>query len=87
MSNAIKRFFENGEFDCDDMANHSSAYTDNDLKPGLRPAFRAHLNKCEPCQAFVGTLSSTIGDLGKLPGISVPSALKQSLIAGIRPEN
>ena len=69
MSNAIKRFFENGEFDCDDMVNHSSAYTDNDLKPDLRPAFQAHLSKCEPCQAFVGTLSSTIGDLGKLPGI------------------
>jgi len=38
-------------------------------------------------QAFVGTLSSTIGDLGKLPGISAPSALKQSLIAWIRREN
>ena len=87
MSNAIKRFFENGEFDCDDMVNHSSAYTDNDLKPDLRPAFQAHLSKCEPCQAFVGILSSTIGDLGKLPGISAPSALKQSLIARIRREN
>ena len=80
MSNAIKRFFENGEFDCDDVVNRSSAYTDNDLKPGLRPAFQAHLSKRGPYQAFVGTLSSTIGALGKLPGISAPSALKQSLI-------
>ena len=36
MSNAINRFFENGEFDCDDVVNHSSAYIDNDLKPDLR---------------------------------------------------
>ena len=35
----------------------------------------------------MGTLSSTIGDLGKLPGISAPYALKQSLIARIRREN
>jgi len=35
----------------------------------------------------VGTLSSTIGALGKLPGISAPSALKLSLIDRIRQEN
>ena len=87
MFNAIKRFLGNGQFDCDDMVNHSSAYIDNDLKSDLRSAFQAHLSKCGPCQAFVGTLSSTIGDLGKLPGISAPSAQKQSLIAGIRREN
>jgi anti-sigma factor RsiW len=69
------------------MVNHSSAYIDNDLKPDLRSAFQAHLSKCGPCQAFVGTLSSTIGALGKLPGISAPSALKQSLIDRIRQEN
>ena len=87
MFNAIKRFFGNGEFDCDDVVNHSSAYIDNDLKPDLRPAFQAHLSKCGPCQAFVGTLSSTIGALGKLSGISAPSALKLSLIARNRWEN
>ena len=87
MSCAIKRFFENSEFDCDDVVNHSSAYIDNDLKPDLRSAFQVHLSKCGPCQAFVGTLSSTIGDLGKLPDISAPSALKQSLIDRIRREN
>ena len=87
MFNAIKRYFRKGEFDCDDVADHSSAYIDNDLKPDLRSAFQAHLSKCGPCQAFVGTLSSTIGALGKLPGISAPSALKQSLIDRIRQEN
>jgi len=85
--NAIKRFLGNGQFDCDDMVNHSSAYIDNDLKSDLRSAFQAHLSKCGPCQAFVGTLSSTIGALGKLPGISAPSALKLSLIDRIRWEN
>ena len=87
MFNAIKRFFGNGEFDCDDVVNHSSAYIDNDLKPDLRSAFQAHLSKCGPCQAFVGTSSSTIGALGKLPDISAPSALKQSLIDRIRRES
>jgi anti-sigma factor RsiW len=62
--NAIKRYFRKGEFDCDDVADHSSAYIDNDLKPDKRSAFQAHLSKCGPCQAFVGTLSSTIGALG-----------------------
>ena len=87
MFNAIKRFLGNGQFDCDDMVNHSSAYIDNDLKSDLRSAFQAHLSKCGPCQAFVGTLSSTIGALGKLSGISAPSALKLSLIDRIRREN
>ena len=87
MFHAIKRFFGNGAFDCDDVVNHSSAYIDNDLKPDLRSAFQSHLSKCGPGQAFVGTLSSTIGALGKLPGISALSALKQSLIDRIRREN
>ena len=87
MFNAIQRFFGNGQFDCDDMGNHSSAYIGNDLKSDLRSAFQAHLSKCGPCQAFVGTLSSTIGALGKLSGISAPSALKLSLSDRIRWEN
>ena len=87
MFNAIKRFLGNGQFDCDDMVNHSSAYIDNDLKPDLRSVFQPHLSKSGPCQAFVGTLSSTIVALGKLPDISAPSALKQSLIDRIRREN
>ena len=87
MFNAIKRCLGNGQFDWDDMVNHSSAYIDNVLKSDLRAAFQAHLSKCGPCQAFVGTSSSTIGALGKLPDISAPSALKLSLIDRIRWEN
>jgi len=85
--NAIKRYFRKGEFDCDDVADHSSAYIDNDLKPDKRSAFQAHLSKCGPCQAFVGTFSSTIGALGRLPGISAPSALKRSLLERMHREN
>jgi len=84
---AITRFFRKGESDCDDVADHSSAYIENDLKDDLRSAFQAHLSKCEPCQAFVGTLSSTIGALGRLPGINAPSALKQSLLDRIHREH
>ena len=69
MFRVIKRFFRKGEFDCDDVADHSSAYLDNDLKEEKRSAFQAHLSKCGPCQAFVGTLSATIGALSRLPGV------------------
>ena len=87
MFKAIKRFFRKGEFDCEDVVDYSSAYIENDLKPDKRSAFQAHLSKCDPCQVFVGTLSSTIGALGRLPGISAPSALKQSLLERIHREN
>ncbi len=84
---AIKRYFGKGEFDCDDVADHSSAYIDNELKEDKRSAFQAHLSKCGPCQAFVGTLTSTIGTLSRLPGINAPSALKQSLLDRIHRGN
>jgi hypothetical protein len=35
----------------------------------------------------VGTLSSTISALGRLPGINAPSALKQSLLERMHREN
>ena len=84
---AIKRIFRKGEFDCGDVADHSSAYLDNDLKEDKRSAFQAHLSKCGPCQAFVDTLSSTIGALTRLPGVNAPSALKQSLLDRMHQEN
>ena len=72
MFKAIKRYFSKGEFDCEDVADHSSAYIENDLKADKRLAFQAHLSKCGPCQAFVGTLASTIGALGRLCPASTP---------------
>jgi predicted anti-sigma-YlaC factor YlaD len=87
MIRAIKRFFRKGEFDCEDVADNSSAYIENDLKDEKRSVFQAHLSKCGPCQAFVGTLSSTISALGRLPGISAPSNLKQSLMERMRRES
>ncbi len=87
MFKAIKRFFRKGEFDCEDVVEHSSAYIENDLKADKRSAFQTHLSNCGPCRAFVGTLSSTIGALGRLPGISAPTNLKQSLMERMRREN
>ena len=87
MFRVIKRFFRKGEFDCDDVADHSSVYIDNELKESKRSAFQAHLSKCGPCQAFVGTLSSTISALSRLPGVNAPSALKQSLLDRMHREN
>ena len=62
-----------------------TSITTSNQTNGLR--FQAHLSKCGPCQAFVGTLSSTISALGRLPGINAPSALKQSLLERMRREN
>lgn len=87
MIKAIKRFFRKGEFDCNDVVDHSSAYLDDDLKEAKRSSFQAHLSKCGPCQAFVDTLSSTIGALTRLPGVTTPSALKQSLLDRMHREN
>ena len=87
MLRAIKRYFWKGELDCEDVADLSSAYIDNDLKENKRSAFQAHLSKCGPCQAFVGTLTATIGTLSRLPGINAPSALKQSLLDRIHRGN
>ena len=87
MFRTIKRFLRRGEFDCDDVADHSSAYLDNDLKEEKRSAFQAHLSNCGPCQAFVETLSATIGALSRLPGVNTPSALKQSLLERMHREN
>ena len=87
MIKTIKRYFRMGEFDCDDVKDHSSAYIENDLTASKRSALQAHLSKCGPCQAFVGTLSSTIGALARLPGVNAPSALKQSLLDRMHREN
>ena len=87
MISAIKRFFRKGEFDCDDVADHSSEYIDDELRADKRSAFQAHLSKCGPCQAFVGTLTSTIGALRRLPGVNTPSALKQSLLERMHRED
>ena len=87
MLRAIKRYFRKGEFDCDDVVDNSSGYIDNDLKEDKRSAFQTHLSNCGPCQAFVSTLSSTIGALGRLPGVNAPSALKQSLLERMRRED
>ena len=80
MFRAIKRHFRKGELDCDDVRDYSSAYIDNDLREDRRSAFQAHLSKCGPCQAFLNTLMSTIGALGRLPGVHSPSTMKQSIL-------
>ncbi len=87
MFRTIKRYFRKGELDCDGVVDLSSDYIENDLKEEKRSAFQAHLSKCGPCQAFVETLSSTIGALSRLPGISAPSAMKQSLLDRMRRGN
>jgi len=87
MIRVIKRFFRKAKCSCEDVVENSSAYIENDLKDEKRSAFQAHLSQCGPCQAFVETLSSTIGALRRLPGINAPSNLKQSLMERMQREN
>ncbi len=83
----IMKVLHPNEVDCIDTRQLSSDYLEGNLSPTKLAAIQNHLSKCGPCQAFVGTLSSTIGALGRLPGINAPSALKQSLLERMHREN
>jgi predicted anti-sigma-YlaC factor YlaD len=80
MLNSIKKIFRRGEIDCDEVRERSSDYLEQDLPPAKQSALLAHLSKCGPCRAFVGTLSSTIGVLSRLPQVTASAAFKQSLL-------
>ncbi len=45
MPKAIKRLFGNGELECEEVADLSSSYIENDLKEDKRSAFQTHLSK------------------------------------------
>jgi predicted anti-sigma-YlaC factor YlaD len=80
MLSIFKRIFGGGELDCEEVRRHSSEYLEEDLPAAKQSAIRMHLSKCGPCKAFVETLASTIGLLSRLPRVSAPPGLKQTLI-------
>ena len=84
MISFLKRMFHRGEADCIETRELSSDYLEDDLAPGRRAAVQFHLDKCGPCRAFVETLATTIGVLGRLPRISVPASFRQSVMNRVK---
>lgn len=80
MLSLIKKIFRRGEIGCDEVRERSSDYLEQDLPPAKQSAFLAHLSKCGPCRTFVNTLSSTIGVLSRLPRVTAPASVKQSIL-------
>ena len=84
MLGVFGRLFERGEVDCDDVQQLSSDYIEEQLPPKKLASVQNHLAGCGPCRAFVDTLATTIGLLGRLPRVSLPPTFKKDLNDKIR---
>ena len=80
----IRKILHPNDVDCIDTRQLSSDYLDETLPPKKLAAIQSHLSNCGPCQAFVDSLASTIGILSRIPGVTLPSSFKQSLMDKIR---
>lgn len=63
-----------------------SEFLDGELTEELCQAIQAHLEGCEPCQAFSRTLKQTIELCQKLPSKPLPEEIRQALRALIEGE-
>ena len=52
---------------CKEMFAELSNYLDDELDATLCEEIEKHLGGCEPCQAFLSSLETTVGQLRKLP--------------------
>lgn len=86
MLSIFRRIFKGGELDCEDVRQMSSDYIEDQLPPTKLASVQQHLSGCGPCRAFVETLTTTIGLLGRLPRVSVPPSFKENLNSKIRRE-
>ncbi len=84
MNSWLTKIFRRGEVDCNEVRRLSSDYIEDDLPQVKHSAIRTHLSNCGPGRAFVETLASTIGILSRLPRVSAPSSLKQSVMDRIK---
>ena len=82
----IARLFRRTELDCTDVRKMSSEYMEGNLSPSLMERFRAHISKCGPCQTFVDSLMSMVGMLTKMPKMSSPPTLNESIMNRIAEE-
>ena len=84
MIGLIAKIIRRGEVDCGEVRRLSSDYIEQQLPPKKFAEVQAHLSGCGPCRAFVDTLASTIELITRLPRVTTPSNLKQSILERIR---
>ena len=82
----LNKLFHRVEVDCVEVRYRSSDYLEEELPPTKLSAMRVHLSNCGPCQAFIDTLSSTIGILSRFPKMSAPSSFKDSVMDRVKQE-
>ena len=67
--------------DCKEMFARLSDFLDGELTAALCEEIRAHMDGCEPCQAFTRTLRDTVELCRQLPSTPLPADVKRELWA------
>ena len=79
----VRRLFGRGELDCKEIRDLSSEYLDDSLPSSIGNRFRAHIDDCHNCNAFVATLRATVLTLRDLPRHSASPALRERIQRGL----
>lgn len=69
---------------CDRVRELSSEAIDNALPREVSAVFRAHLEACPPCRAFVAELQESLALLGELPEVNVDDRFNEAVWARLR---
>jgi anti-sigma factor RsiW len=70
--------------ECRQIADLLGDYLDGSLPKSTRELLEWHIEGCGPCVAFVNTYRGTVHAAAKLSDVSIPSELKQRLLAVLR---
>ena len=65
---------------CRELVDIVADYLDDSLSPRERADFDAHLEKCEPCNAYLDQLRQTTRLIGRAPGEPLPAELEERLL-------
>jgi anti-sigma factor RsiW len=65
---------------CRELVEIVADYLDNALPPRDRADFEAHLEECEPCNAYLDQLRQTTRLIGRAPGEPLPDELEDRLL-------
>lgn len=66
-SSWLRRLFGARELSCEEVADLSSDYVDEELSQSVSSQFRRHIDSCENCNSFVATFRATVMTLRDLP--------------------
>lgn len=62
-----------------EVRERASEYLDGDAPSSLAQRIRIHLDECQDCRGFVGTLRATISALRNLPRVSPQPSAKERI--------